>query len=333
MRLRVVALVLLVEVMSISFFASSIIANSKSHTALPIASPILAWLEQMDVERCALEQQAMGSALFAQEVDELFAELIESRTSQGHKGVIGVYVKELYSGHTYYGIKSDRGESEGVFETASTVKLLAALALYKGESEGRIDLEGTISDELLGYRGEIDWTIHRMLTHSVNEYYNMFLRLLGVDQINTVLQGAGLDNTVIRREIMPSPEATPEALLKRYGTLLPNTTTPEDFGRLLELIYRGEFLGPELSRKLLLTLQNTIYNSRIPHGIGFEVPVAHKTGTAPGVTNDAALVLLKDNPYIIVIMTRDTFSGTTDFHRQLAKRLHNYMKGRSPHAL
>ncbi|KAF0195097.1 MAG: beta-lactamase [Bacillota bacterium] len=305
-------------------------ANSKPQAALPYFVPI--WLKQMNIQQKGLEQQAFEQTSFAQDVEEMFARLIQARTAQGHTGVIGVYVKELYSGNTYYGVKSHLGEAEGLFETASTVKLLAALAVYKGASKGEIDLKSTIADQLLGFRGELDWAIRRMLTHSVNEYYNMFLRAFGVGEINAVLQEAGLFNTVVKREIMPSPEATPATLLQRYGTLEPNTTTPENFGHLLELIYRGEFLGPELSRKLFTTLQNTIYNSRIPQGINFEVPVAHKTGTAAGVTNDAALVCLKDNPYIIVIMTRDAYSGTTDFQRQLAKTIHNYMKIRSPYA-
>ncbi len=65
-------------------------------------------------------------------------------------------------------------------------------------------------------------------------------------------------------------------------------------------------------------LLNTIYNTRIPLGIEYSVPVAHKTGSKDYVYNDAALVLLPDNPFVLVILTQYVPSSVQTVIRQVS---------------
>jgi beta-lactamase class A len=281
-------------------------------------------VQARESERLEKEQAAFNA-----DIERFFQQKMDERRRLGYSGTIGLYVKELSTGYTYYQARDNNGPRTGVlFECASTVKLLAGFTLCYMNSLGQLDLNDTIKDDLLPYKGQILWTMRRMITNSVNEYFNVFLRFLGPKKINDTLKLAGLQDTTVRREILPSPEVTNAGVLARYGTLQGNYTSPRDFGLLLETLYRKQFLGGKNSELLLDIIQHTVYNSRIPTGINFEVPIAHKTGTAPGVVNDCALVFLPDNPYIIVMMSSGADAGVTLFEQQMARTVHDYMKAR-----
>ncbi len=87
-------------------------------------------------------------------------------------------------------------------------------------------------------------------------------------------------------------------------------------------------LSPENNRLFVDALSNTIYNSRIPQGLGFLAPVAHKTGSKNAVYNDAALVFLPDNPYVLVILTRGVPGSAEQLMRQISHDLYLYEQNR-----
>lgn len=89
-------------------------------------------------------------------------------------------------------------------------------------------------------------------------------------------------------------------------------------GNLLASLAAGDVLSPSNNQQFMDALQNTIYNTRIPAGLGYAVPVAHKTGSKDYVYNDAALVLLPDNPFVLVILSRGVPSSVQTLMRQLA---------------
>lgn len=91
---------------------------------------------------------------------------------------------------------------------------------------------------------------------------------------------------------------------------------------------REDVLSPENNRLMLDALASTIYNSRVPQGLGFRVPVAHKTGSKNAVYNDAALVLLPDNPYVLVILTRGVPGSAEQLMRQISGDIFLYEQDR-----
>lgn len=90
---------------------------------------------------------------------------------------------------------------------------------------------------------------------------------------------------------------------------------------MLASVARGDVLSAENNRLLLDALTKTIYNTRIPLGLGFAVPVAHKTGSKDYAYNDAALILLPDNPYVLVILTRGVPPSAELLMRQISRDL------------
>ncbi len=83
-------------------------------------------------------------------------------------------------------------------------------------------------------------------------------------------------------------------------------------------------MSPENNQLMLDALTNTIYNTRIPLAINYAVPVAHKTGTKDWVYNDAAMVLLPDNPFVLVILTKGVPSRVQTTMRQIARDMYQF---------
>ena len=97
-------------------------------------------------------------------------------------------------------------------------------------------------------------------------------------------------------------------------------------GYILEQVYTKKDTDEHMTHFNKALLDN-IWNSRIPTGINFKYPVAHKTGTASshGVYNDAGIVYCK-NPYVLVVFTRgETKTAGEGFIREVAKEVTNYM--------
>lgn len=90
---------------------------------------------------------------------------------------------------------------------------------------------------------------------------------------------------------------------------------------MLASLARGDVLSAENNQLFMDALTKTIYNTRIPLGLGFAVPVAHKTGSKDRVYNDAALILLPDNPYVLVILTRGVPPTAEPLMRQISRDL------------
>jgi hypothetical protein len=90
----------------------------------------------------------------------------------------------------------------------------------------------------------------------------------------------------------------------------------------LASLQREDVLSAKNNQLLLSALTNTIYNSRIPRAINYAVPVAHKTGTKDWVYNDAALILLPDNPFVLVVLTRHAPARVQTLMRNITQDLY-----------
>lgn len=97
---------------------------------------------------------------------------------------------------------------------------------------------------------------------------------------------------------------------------------------MLASLAKEDVLSPKNNHLFLEALTSTIYNSRIPQGLRFQVPVAHKTGSKTAVYNDAALVLLPENPYVLVILTRGVPASAEQLIRQISGDLFRYEQQR-----
>lgn len=271
---------------------------------------------------------------FSKEVEAIVMKRLNAFYKSGGKGTIGILIKELNSGYEYaYNAEKTNPEnpSEGFFNSASTCKLLSAAVMYHMNECGELELDKNYSDKITKRQYNLKKLLSKMISHSVNGYFNITLRQLGFEQINKVLLKLGLKYSLVYSEIMPAEYSSVKNNIKRYGISRSPRTTPRDLGRVLELLYAEKVFGSENSKLFLESLLNNIYSNRLPAGVGYKSPVAHKTGTSAGegVYNDAGIILLEGNPYIMVVMSKGSSSNVQPLYRTITGEIYNYMKKRT----
>jgi beta-lactamase class A len=170
-----------------------------------------------------------------------------------------------------------------------------------------------------------------MISHSVNGYFNITLRHLSPGKINETLEKLGVKNSLVYSEIMPAQGSSIKNNIKRYGISRSPRTTPRDLGYVLNLLYCGKTFGTENDKVFLESLKNNIYSNRLPSGVRYRSAVAHKTGTSSneGVYNDAGIIFLTGNPYIMVVMSKGSGSNVQPLYRTITGEVYNYMKKRT----
>lgn len=273
---------------------------------------------------------------FFDDIDGIVKKHIGNFTKNGGKGTIGIYIKDFNTGYEYdyNGSKvSDNYEGEGFFKTASTCKMTAAAVVYYLNFIGELDIDKEYTDLITGEKYNMKKLTYKMITHSVNGYFNTLFRHFGNAKMNEMFKQLGLKNTYVYSEIGPAPYMSEKSNIQRYGISRSPRTTPKDLGHVLELLHEGSTFGEENSKCFAESLKNNIYSNRLPKGIDYKSPVGHKTGTATadGVYNDAGIVYLKDNPYIIVVMSYGSQSSVQNVYHKISKDVYNYMFSKQPY--
>ena len=249
------------------------------------------------------------------------------------KNKVGIYIKE-FSNNLEFGVNdtltvvdSSDGNTDGYFRAASVVKLQMAYIVYQLIEDGTLATDKLYHDNVTKKDFYVLQAIHTMISKSDNNLFNTFLRLVGKEKSNEILDKNGLVNSNIYGEINPAIGYSSSNNLKRHGTTkVGGKITPKDMGYILEQVYTKKDTDEHMTHFNKALLDN-IWNSRIPTGINFKYPVAHKTGTASshGVYNDAGIVYCK-NPYVLVVFTRgETKTAGEGFIREFAKEVTNYM--------
>lgn len=296
------------------------------------ASP--APLSEQPAEKNTDESRLRAASDFSSEIESIVMDRITGFYKKGGEGALGIYIRELKTGFEYaYNAEKTNPDNpeEGYFNTASTCKILSAAVMYHMNSCGELDLDKTYTDSVTKSRYNLKKMLPKMLSHSVNDYFNITLRHLGSEKLNSALRELGLEHSLIYSEIMPAQHCSVSNNIKRYGISRSPRTTPRDLGYVLELLYEGKTFGEENSRQFMKGLLDNIYSNRLPSGIGYRSSVAHKTGTSAGegVYNDAGIILLEDNPYIMIVMSKGSGSNVQSLFRNIAGEVYDYMKKRT----
>ncbi|VBB08973.1 Hypothetical protein LUCI_4259 [Lucifera butyrica] len=195
---------------------------------------------------------------------------------QGFNGKVGVFAKNLDTGKTIQFNQDD------VFPTASTSKLIVALATYKY----------LYPQAETAKASQYDQDIALMMTVSDN---NSFQELLNEfdsthpEVLNQVVKDFRLHRTQIHSE---------EAFNKyRYHSV----TTAYEMAKVFEKIYKDKYLDKNKSEQLKDELANTIYNDEIPRYM--LTPVFHKVGELDDVLCDVGVVQDGHDPILISFYT------------------------------
>ncbi|MFA7412025.1 MAG: serine hydrolase [Tissierellaceae bacterium] len=209
--------------------------------------------------------------------------------------------------------------SEDKFETASTIKSYILAEFYRQVYEGKLDRNKTLKYEEenfvvgSGVLRDLDFGVEMtaksfatlMIVISDNIATNIMIDLLGIDNINRTIQDLGFKDTVLHNKID----------FEKYSQL--GTTSPKDYGKLFEMIYKKELWSPELSQEMLEIFKNQHYNTMLTRNLpqyfldsentGDEelIYIASKSGSMDACRNDGGIVNTPGGGYVISLFTKE----------------------------
>ncbi|SFM26144.1 serine hydrolase [Pelosinus propionicus] len=191
-------------------------------------------------------------------------------------GRVGVFAKNLNTGRTIEYNQDD------IFPTASTSKLVVALATYKY----------LYPQAGAAKASQYDQQIELMMTVSDNNSFQELLNEMdssNKDVLNKVVKNLQLRKTQIHSE---------NAFAKyQYHSV----TTPYEMGKVFEKIYTGKYLNKSKNEQLKYELANTIFNDEIPRHM--QTPVFHKVGELDEILCDVGVIQDGHDPILISFFT------------------------------
>lgn len=270
---------------------------------LPVAL-LLALLVTAGPPSLAAQGPAGGSGTDPVQHQELLRDQLVQRIEErlsSVDGVVGLWVRDLTDGWTW------GRNADGIFPTASAIKIAILAELGRQVEAGRLSLEDPVrlaaadhtgGSGILQYMGDGTMELSLwdlavfMIQMSDNTATNVLIDRVGMEAVNTFLDGIGLTGTRLRRKmIRPADQAAGRE----------NVSTPEELGRLVEMLWAGELASEEGTREML-DVMAIPKGGTIPAGLPGGVRVAHKTGSLGGVIVDAGVVLLEGRPYVVSVM-------------------------------
>jgi len=281
-------------------------------TALSAQAP-LAYATQFPLQPQQIQIQPTRMPTLAEQLGTL---------ANVNDGRLGIAATDLETGKTVTFAGSHP------FPMASTVKVAIAGAYLAGVDRGRFNL-----DQLYRYGRRATLTasqlMERMLIRSDNGAADILLKAVGgPDAVNAWLSRAGIrgqrmDRTIARlvrddrpwtgRRIPVNLPRTPlevaqSATLNDDGQIDPafvgdarDTSTPSAMVQLLAKLHKGALLSAESTDYLFDVMARCVTGrSRIKGQLPAGTPVAHKTGTLAGVSDDVGIVTLPNGHHLAV---------------------------------
>lgn len=196
---------------------------------------------------------------------------------------------------------------------ASTIKIPVLVAFFEDLDAGKIHLDEMLTMDkaiITGESGTMQYqppgtkftaleTATKMIVISDNTATDMLIRRLGgKDSLNKRFRQWGMTNTVINNRL-PDLEGT-------------NTTSPEDLGKLLARVERGDLLTMRSRDRLLGIMRETRTRTLLPQGIEKEAIISHKTGDIGSIIGDAGIIDIPTGKrYIGAIFTARPYNDPT----------------------
>ena len=250
----------------------------------------------------ALGQTATDTVTAKQTVLWQKLESTVSEVDHNLDGVLGVSILDLASGRKY-GLHAD-----DVFPQASSIKVAVLAELYRQAQTGKLKLSDLYTVQAIDLVADSDImngltpgltriTLRDLATMMVavsdNSATNVLIDRVGMANVNSLMDSLGLPHTRLRRKMMD---------VKAAGEGRENISTPAEMTALLEDLYRGKILNPEMTSDFFKML-STHKGSFIPRDLPEGLKIANKPGELEGVRNDSGIVFVENRPYVICVMT------------------------------
>jgi beta-lactamase class A len=219
---------------------------------------------------------------------------------QGFSGRVGVFAKNLNTGRTFEFNQDD------VFPTASTSKLVVALATYK-YLYPKADVDKA---------NEYDQDIKLMMTISDNDAFEALLGEMDANKKNVL-------NRVVKDLHLRQTQIHSDAAFNKYQ--YHSVTTSYEMARVFENIYQDKYLVKDKSEKLKDELANSIFHDEIPRYM--MTPVFHKVGELDAVLCDVGIVQDGHDPILISFYTATAdHVYSSDFIASESAKLYNALR-------
>lgn len=237
---------------------------------------------------------------------------------KGFNGTVGLVVKDL---DMNWEINSNKNV---VIPSASLAKIPIMLAYYDSDRERKIDLNtkielknsqktpgsGILKNAVAGQVFSLEDYMIIMVTESDNTASNILIDFMGFDELNTRFKKLGLTYTNLSRKMMD---------FKQRKKGVENYTTTAEMAYLLEQIYRGKAVSPEVSKKCLGILVNQKVNDRIPKELPKGTVTAHKTGLEDGLCHDVGIVYTPKGTFLICVLTKHNYKYAQTSKKMIAR--------------
>ena len=204
-------------------------------------------------------------------------------------GQYGVYLEELGSGRTV-----ELGDNS-LMEAASVIKLPLALYLLHQVDLKQVNIADAVQledQDFMGGTGTLAANAHNGDDFS----YGDLLTLLIQQSDNTAWQA--LDRALGSDKV----DAYAAAIGAGDCHQADDQCNARETGSMLAQLARGRLLSPESTTRLLGLLETTAFNDRINYYLG-GTAVAHKVGMDGSAMNDAGIVYLQGNAFVISVFT------------------------------
>ncbi len=229
-----------------------------------------------------------------------------------HHGTVGLALLDPKTGEAL----AIRGDE--TFPTASSIKVSVLLTLFHQVQDGKLRLEDPIwmvqGDQMPGsgilqffrapHQLVLEDAAEFMISQSDNTATNLVLDKVGIRNVNDYADSLGFHHTRIWAKVFQRKGTTIEPdSSKKYGL---GVTTPLEMARMLALIYKGEAVSADASKRMNKMLLDQAWGpNEIPRYLPPDVKVAHKTGSEDDVRNDAAIIYAPARDYVLAIFTKD----------------------------
>jgi len=270
------------------------------------------------------------------------------RLADATGGIVGVAATQLATGR-HIGYRED-----GLFPTASVIKLPLLVTLYEDALAGRIDLSERViyrDDTKVAGSGVLQFlddglnpTLRDlavlMMSVSDNTATDLLFDRVGKSRIEATMERLGLssirvpfDIREMLMELVDMDHTQPggyDELRTRLRlsagsggrSMVPeqaDRTTPADMCRLLELIESRAILDAESCTAIIELLKRIQSATRIPGLLPKGTVVAHKTGSYRRLRNDVGLVYAPNGPYAVALFARELPRDNIDDDGALAR--------------
>ncbi len=243
-------------------------------------------------------------------------------------GVVGFHAFDPDNPEDEFDVFADE-----VFPTASIIKVPILLEFYRQAADGVLDpceVRPLRDDVKVGGSGVLqflsdktqltleDWA-KLMINLSDNTATNYMIDVVGMDNVNRVIEQLGLVDTRLRRK-MQAKGIDPDKV--------ENLTTPREFSTLLMMIMNHDGLDSGVCEKTLGALK--LYKDGIIRdALPGDFEVADKSGWMGAVQCDSGIVYA-EKPYIVTVMAKHIPSWdrngaeTRDMMKQAVAGIHDY---------